>query len=212
MEKERCRNEYPYVARDEKERAKTYVNPTREEYLSKDRQCIYREVVDKHGNTCTIELFRVGEKGITEKDIEILAELYQEEDQSYFNLERLTGKRTIVEDKDFGAEGTISGSVSIKEDVFDQAFPELKEESDHDKMKKLVKQTAHRVLKGRRLYIFIQHFECNRNLKDILEDVNKGAEKPISESAIDKVWYRIVDRLCSELGLPRQTIRHNKSE
>ena len=212
MEKERCRNEHPYVARDEKGRAKTYVNPTREEYLSEDRLSIYREVVDKHGNTRTIELFRVGEKGITEKDIEILAELYQEEDQSYFNLERLTGKRHIVEDKDFGAEGTISGCVSTKEDVFDQAFPYLKEESAHDKMKKLVKETAHRVLKGRRLYIFIQHFECNRTLKDILEDVNKGAEKPISESAIDNVWYRIVERLCSELGLPRQTIRHNKSE
>ena len=47
MEKERCRNEHPYVARDEKGRAKTYVNPTREEYLSEDRLSIYREVVDK---------------------------------------------------------------------------------------------------------------------------------------------------------------------
>lgn len=212
MEKERCRNEHPYVARDEKGRAKTYVNPTREEYLSEDRQSIYRVVVDNHGKIHTVELYRAGEKGITQRDIELMAELLQEDDQSYFNLRRLTGKRTIVEDKDFGAEGTISGSVSTKEDVFDQAFPELKEESEHDKMKKLVKETAHRVLKGRRLYIFIQHFECNRTLKDILEDVNKGAEKPISESAIDNVWYRIVERLCSELGLPRQTIRHNKSE
>lgn len=211
MAKERCRNEKPYVARDEKGRAKTYVNPTREEFLSEDRQCIYRVEMDDQGKTRTVELYRVGEKGITQQDIEMMAELLQEEDQSYFNLKRLTGKRCIVEDKEFGAPGTISGNVSTDEDdVFYKAFPQYKLKSEYERKRDIVGETAHRVLKDRRLYIYIQHIECGRTLKDIAEELNSKSENPVSESAIDNVWYRIVDRLCRELGVERYTIRHNK--
>lgn len=211
MTKERCRNEKSYVARDENGRAKAYVNPTREEYLSEDRQCIYRVEVDDQGKTRTVELFRVGEKGIGQQDIEMMAELLQEEDQSYFKLKRLTGKRYIVEDKEFGAPGTLSGSVTIEGDVFYEAFPQYKLKSEYERKRDIVGETAHRVLKDRRLYIYIQHIECGRTLKDIAEELNSKSEKPVSESAIDNVWYRIVDRLCRELGVERYTIRHNKS-
>ena len=211
MAKERCRNEKSYVARDEKGRAKAYVNPTREEYLSEDRQCIYRVEEYGQGKTRTVELFRVGVNGITEKDIEMLAELYQQEDQFYFDQKRLTGKRHIVEDKEFGAPGTISGTVTTDEDdVFYKAFPQYRQKSANEKRLALIGTVAHRVLKGRRLYIYIQHIECGRTLKDIAEELNAKSDKPVSESAIDNVWYRIVDRLCRELGVERHTIRHNE--
>lgn len=211
MAKERCRNEKSYVARDEKGRAKTYVNPTREEFLSEDRHCIYRVEVDDLGKTRTVELFRVGVKGIKQKDIEMLAELYQQEDQSYFDQRRLTGKRYFVEGKAFGAPGTISGTVTTDEDdVFYKAFPQYSQKSANEIRLALIGTIAHRVLKNRRLYIYIQHIECGRTLKDIAEELNSKSEKPVSESAIDNVWYRIVDRLCRELGVERHTIRHNK--
>lgn len=202
--------EKPYVARDENGRAKAYVNPTREEFLSEDRQCIYRVEVDDQGKTRTVELFRVGEKGIGQQDIEMMAELLQEEDQSYFNLQRLTGKRCIVEDKEFGAPGTLSGSVTTEGDVFYEAFPQYRQKSANEKRLALIGTIAHRVLKDRRIYIYIQHIECGRTLKDIAEELNAKSVKPVSESAIDNVWYRIVDRLCRELGVERHTIRHNK--
>ena len=202
--------EKPYVARDENGRAKAYFNPTREEFLSEDRQCIYRVEVDDQGKTRTVELFRVGVKGIKQKDIEMLAELLQEEDQSYFNLQRLTGKRYIVEDKEFGAPGTLSGSVTTEGDVFYEAFPQYKLKSEYERKRDIVGETAHRVLKGRRLYIYIEHIECGRTLKDIAEELNSKSENPVSESAIDNVWYRIVDRLCRKLGVERQIIRNNK--
>ena len=130
--------------------------------------------------------------------------------RQYFNLKRLTGKRCIVEDKGFGAPGTLSGSVTTEGDVFYEAFPQYKLKSEYEWKRDIVGETAHRVLKGRRLYIYIEHIECGRTLKDIAEELNSKSEKTVSESAIDNVWYRIVDRLCRELGVERHTIRHNK--